>query len=797
MDGARKEFQDGVDDLVRRSGPLGRFLQSIGPWGIAAAAGLGVAVGAFALLRSEMAQAREANQFMAVVRDIGQTADMSAREVLNLGTAVRLAGGDFMTGARAVEEWTKRLGRVRSLGQGETFDALKVLGLGPDDFRGMSAEQALDRVINRLLEIDDISSRIALADRLGLSGINRLLQQGADDARTIREDAESINRFFNDSAIQRMASMADEAERLETHIERMGQIAPDWLGQIELAWLEFRARVAEERGLMFSSLEDLSLEGLEERLERTAERIAELQRVPSWARDIVVAGSAELAEAQRQYEAILEAIEAVRAAERERALEARVSASVPQFADPGMLRGPWADPEAAARRDPDAGVLPLDQRRRLDGLIARELNSLLTPMERYEQLQRDINTAIEHELGLSREQGERILENARARLFAADAADASAEAEQRRYERLVETQLRGLMSHAQQAEELRRELEEAQRRGIDITDKQIAAAVERMIPAAERLLTPLERQKDLMESLIEPLDRLRERKADLQAVMAQYPEHADLVVMELRRVQTEIDEFEGRTSRFTGLARLAAESRDWDRQLEGVALGGLGAVERGLEDIVMQWRSVGDAVQNTTGIIISSLARIALQQAIIGPIAGGLFSRFGGSTSGASAGGMNLGWSLPGGAGSVYHSGTAQAGHGFGPVRPMTGLDPLPRFHSGRPPLGSGEMGAIIEREERIFSASDNRALIESINYATRMSRTAAAAAATGQGQAIAVELHINGEKQSGNVRARRTPGGGVRLDVQLKGAVAGLIEGGAMDGAMSKRFGLRPSART
>jgi hypothetical protein len=793
MDGARKEFQDGVDDLVRRSGPLGRFLQSIGPWGIGAAAGVGVAIAAFSLLRSEMAQAREANQIMAAVRDIGQTAEMSAREVLNLGTAVRLAGGDFTSGARAVEEFSTRLGRARALGRGQTVDAINALGFNLTDLNGIPADQALDRVIDRLLDIDDISRRLALADRLGLSGVNRLLQQGAEDARTIREDAESINRFFNDAAIGRMASMADEAERLETHIERMGQIAPDWLGQLELSWLRFRARVAEERGLMFSSPDDLSIEGLEERLARTADRIAELQRIPSWGRDIVVANSAALAEAQREYESLLAAIEAARAAERQRVLEARASASVPQYAEPGRLRGPWADPDQAARR------VPLDQaeERRLRGLVESSLRSLMSPMQEVAELERDLNRAREHGLDITEAQIAQIVARRR-ELIASQSDEAkAAEAEQRRLDQLVETQLRGLMTPAQRAEEMRRDLEEAQRRGAEITDKQITAITQRMIPEAERLLTPLERQKDLMESLIEPLDRLRERKADLQAVMAQYPEHADLVVMELRRVQAEIDEFEGRSSRFTGLARLAAESRDWDRQLEGVALGGLGAVERGLEDIVMQWRSVGDAVQNTTGIIISSLARIALQQAIIGPIAGGLFSRFGGSTAGAPAGGMNLGWGSMPSTGGVWHSGTAQAGHGFGPVRPMTGLDRLPRFHSGRAPLGSGEMGAIIEREERIFSASDNRALIESINYATRMSRTAAAAAANGQGQAIAVELHINGEKQSGNVRARRTPGGGVRLDVQLKGAVAGLIEGGAMDGAMSKRFGLRPSART
>ncbi len=787
MDGARKEFQDGVDDLVRQSGPLGRFLQSIGPWGIGAAAGLGALYVAANQLHQAMGRAVEFARYTAQVRDIAEGAETSIRYVLDLGNAVQLSGGQFDAAGRSVEEWTKRLGRVRALGQGEAFDALKVLGLGPDDFRGMSAEQALESVIDRLYDIDDISSRIALADRLGLSGMTDLLRRSREEAEATRMEVDRINAGLSERTLQRLAAAADRLDEFELRRERAGQVRDSSLIGPALLFEERRTALVEqvaEASQLLIPIRERDSSILEDQLETLEKQRGVLGLISRMGHPGAVIAN------------YLNANEVgIRQALSDAERHAMVESSIPARG----FRGPFADPDEAFRGSRGEGdLLPLDERRRLESMVARELGSLRSPMEDVAELERDLNRAREHGLDITEAQIAQIIARRR-ELIASQSDEAkAAEAEQRRLDQLVETQLRGLMTPAQRAEEMRRDLEEAQRRGAEITDKQITAITQRMIPEAERLLTPLERQKDLMESLIEPLDRLRERKADLQAVMAQYPEHADLVVMELRRVQAEIDEFEGRTSRFTGLARLAAESRDWDRQLEGVALGGLGAVERGLEDIVMQWRSVGDAVENTTGIILSSLARIAIQQAIVGPVAGGLFSMFGGtSAGGATSGGMNLGWSLPGGPGSVYHSGTAQAGHGFGPVRPMTGLDRLPRFHSGRAPLGSGEMGAIIEREERIFSASDNRALIESINYATRMSRTAAAAAATGQGQAIAVELYINGEKQSGNVRARRTPGGGVRMDVQLKGAVAGLIEGGAMDGAMSKRFGLRPSART
>lgn len=123
--------------------------------------------------------------------------------------------------------------------------------------------------------------------------------------------------------------------------------------------------------------------------------------------------------------------------------------------------------------------------------------------------------------------------------------------------------------------------------------------------------------------------------------------------------------------------------------------------------------------------IIADLTRIAIRQAIIGPLAGALF---GGSGAGATAGGAGAGGGLLGSAMSLFSSGGGAAagadaaaagapyalvwhqggvvGHDTAPKRPV---DPVlflnaPRYHAGgRVGLGPNEVPAILERGETVL----------------------------------------------------------------------------------------------
>src|SRR3546814_9933502 len=73
--------------------------------------------------------------------------------------------------------------------------------------------------------------------------------------------------------------------------------------------------------------------------------------------------------------------------------------------------------------------------------------------------------------------------------------------------------------------------------------------------------------------------------------------------------------------------------------MESVAVDGLTLLNNGLADVIANAKSLGDVFKGVADQIIAELARIAIQQAIIGPLLG-LFG--GGGSLPGTAGGMDL-----------------------------------------------------------------------------------------------------------------------------------------------------------
>jgi len=101
------------------------------------------------------------------------------------------------------------------------------------------------------------------------------------------------------------------------------------------------------------------------------------------------------------------------------------------------------------------------------------------------------------------------------------------------------------------------------------------------------------------------------------------------------------------------LRAFAREARDVDKALQDATLGGIRSFEDALVDIVTGTESVADAFKKMASAIIADLARIAIRQAITGPIAAAL---------GGGSGGFNLG-SLFGGARAA--GGPVEAGRAY------------------------------------------------------------------------------------------------------------------------------------
>src|SRR3546814_12251777 len=73
--------------------------------------------------------------------------------------------------------------------------------------------------------------------------------------------------------------------------------------------------------------------------------------------------------------------------------------------------------------------------------------------------------------------------------------------------------------------------------------------------------------------------------------------------------------------------------------MESVAVDGLTLLNNGLADVLVNAKSLGDVFKGVADQIIAELARLAIQQAIFGPLPG-LFG--GGGRMPGTAGGMDL-----------------------------------------------------------------------------------------------------------------------------------------------------------
>jgi hypothetical protein len=85
---------------------------------------------------------------------------------------------------------------------------------------------------------------------------------------------------------------------------------------------------------------------------------------------------------------------------------------------------------------------------------------------------------------------------------------------------------------------------------------------------------------------------------------------------------------------------LSRTSAQINEDLEGVAVNGLKSLEDGLVDTIMHAKNLGDVFKGVANQIIADLVRIAVEQAVIKPLAGLLGGGGGGGPLGSIIGGL-------------------------------------------------------------------------------------------------------------------------------------------------------------
>ena len=226
--------------------------------------------------------------------------------------------------------------------------------------------------------------------------------------------------------------------------------------------------------------------------------------------------------------------------------------------------------------------------------------------------------------------------------------------------------------------------------------------------------------------------------------------------------------------------------------LDGLSIGldryanGIASVAQGIEEVVQgSFRSMEDALvdfvrtgelsfASLVNTILGELARIAIQQTLLGPLSQLLGGALGGAFGGAGA------------ASAGIPSGTLVAASG-GYVRGPGG----PRSDSIAARLSNGEYIVNASATRRF------RPLLDNINSTPRF-QDGGAVGSSSRGSGVTVNIidQRSGDDQPVQVTRRGGPDGKEEIIVLITDAVEGGIRAGRFDGALGSRFGQTPRLR-
>ena len=221
LSSASREAQGALAGLAVNAGGLGRVLISIGPAGFAAAVGIGAAVMAFGRAADRI---RELDEIATQARGLDVGVDM----VVRYGRALDDAGGKQADFVRGLETFQMRYGAFTSglSGEGGGFGAaLERLGISRAALQAAGDMEAqLLLIADALARIEDVAARRALADKLGLTELLPLLEQGADRVRELGERHRELAEHTAEAAAAAgpMAQRIKEADkRIEDASDRL------------------------------------------------------------------------------------------------------------------------------------------------------------------------------------------------------------------------------------------------------------------------------------------------------------------------------------------------------------------------------------------------------------------------------------------------------------------------------------------------------------------------------------------------------------------------------------------------
>lgn len=598
--------KDEMDGMVRAAGPFGQVFQRMGVWGYGAVAVMGLVALAIREVLELMETSRETAFWAEQLENVSDAAGIAEERIVSLASAVQLAGGNFDGVLGNLEEFSKRIGEYRNTGQGEARDAFAALGLQELVENGADATTILDAVIERIRQIDDPARRQSIADKLGLAEAAPLLQQTGDEMERILDAADGINRALSSEVLERFASAGEAIREAQMRQERARQLQSLATLDMEVARNEAVAMYEERRAALLQAeipVRQRSAEAMESQLE-VARRLIENSESRLENDRLEVRERSAIEQVLRQQLRIEQEItgEFERRAQMAFDVPGQMAASSMSILEAMQTR--WNSGQGNS-------VITTERMNELTSLVEARLNGLLTPLQRVEQLESDLNEAREAGIDISLAQIETIVAQERA--------------------------AQGLAGKL-----------------AELTDEE-----RKLMGAADQANDPLQEQKELLESLREEIvtshETAEDRLTALYELWGEAGEHADLFAAAIERAKAALGESDTDSEirmedRFGGLRKMADDMADVDAQLDRFGTDTVRGLTDELDDVIDRSQSVGEAFENMGDRIIRAWIRMQTEMLVIAPAASaldgllnGVFGTlFSGVTGGSKGGSMKL-----------------------------------------------------------------------------------------------------------------------------------------------------------
>lgn len=129
-------------------------------------------------------------------------------------------GADAKDADQALDSFATKFAQASAGTSKEASKAFGFLGLGQDDLKKFgSVEAALDNVIDRIKDLKSESSRVAVAEALGLGPLSNALRDSAVDIANLRDEARSLGIVMDAELVRRASDAQGQFDTLSQVID--------------------------------------------------------------------------------------------------------------------------------------------------------------------------------------------------------------------------------------------------------------------------------------------------------------------------------------------------------------------------------------------------------------------------------------------------------------------------------------------------------------------------------------------------------------------------------------------------